>query len=91
MTHRMRLDEPIFCRIRIQGSLAQHWSEYLGGLSISVTGEPGHTETTLSGDILDQAALMGVLNGLYGMGYPLLVVECQSIQQEATEGRNEQA
>jgi hypothetical protein len=82
MKHRVRLDEPVVCHVRIQGSLAQHWSEYLGGLSISVTGEPGHTVTTLSGEVLDQAALMGILNGLYGMGYPLLSAECQSLARK---------
>ena len=30
--------------------------------------------TTLSGELLDQAALMGVLNGLYGMGYAWCLV-----------------
>ena len=85
------MGEPAACRIRIQGSLAQHWSESLGGLSISVADEAGRAVTTLCGEVKDQAVLMGVLNGLYGMGYPLLVIECQSIQQEATESRNEQA
>ena len=91
MKDRLRLGEPAACRIRIQGSLAQHWSESLGGLSISVADEADQAVTTLCGEVRDQAVLMGVLNGLYGMGYPLLVVECQSIQQEATESRNEQA
>ena len=77
MNNRLHLDEPAVCRIKIQGSLAQHWSESLGGLSISVAGETGQTVTSLSGDVLDQAALLGVLTGLYGMGYPLLSVECQ--------------
>jgi hypothetical protein len=31
--------------------------------------------TTLSGELSDQAALMGVLNALYDMGFPLLRVE----------------
>jgi hypothetical protein len=79
MNHRLHLDEPAVCHIKVQGSLAQHWSESLGGLSISVGDETGQTVTTLSGEVLDQAALMGVLTGLYGMGYPLLSVECQSL------------
>jgi hypothetical protein len=31
--------------------------------------------TTLSGEIIDQAALMGILDTLYDIGYPLLCVE----------------
>ncbi|MGW8226697.1 MAG: hypothetical protein ACWGOY_13235 [Anaerolineales bacterium] len=79
MKQRLNPDQPAFYRIQIQGYLGQHWSESLAGLSISVTGEPDQSVTTLSGEVLDQAALMGVLNGLYGMGYALLSVEYQSL------------
>ncbi len=37
--------------------------------------QEGPIVTTLSGELIDQAALMGVLNSLYDMGYPLLKVE----------------
>ncbi len=79
MKRRLRLDESAICRIQVQGSLDQHWSEFLGGLSISVTGEPGNAVTTLTGEVRDQAALMGILNGLYGMGYRLISAECRSL------------
>ena len=82
MKHRLHLDAPAVCRIKIQGALAQHWSEYLGGLLISVADEDGQTVTTLSGELLDQAALMGVLNGLYGMGYAVFSVDCQPLPSE---------
>jgi hypothetical protein len=82
MKLRLHLDEPAVCQIRVQGSLAQHWSEYLGGLSIAVADDAGQTVTTLTGEVLDQAALMGILTGLYGMGYPLLSVECQSLARK---------
>jgi len=81
MKQRLHLDEPAICRIKVQGSLAQHWSESLGGLSILVADEEGQTVTTLSGRVMDQAALMGVLTGLYGMGYALLSVDCQRINE----------
>jgi len=88
MKYHLYLDDPAVCHIRIPGSLAQHWSESLGGLSISVADQAGQTVTTLSGEVLDQAALMGILNGLYGMGYPLLSVECQSLaRKEANHAR----
>jgi hypothetical protein len=78
MKPRLHPDQPAFYRIQIQGHLGQHWSESMAGLNISVTRERDRSVTTLSGEVLDQAALMGVLNGLYGMGYTLLSVECQS-------------
>ena len=79
MKPRIHPDQPAFYRIQIQGHLGQHWSESMAGLTISVTRECDLPVTTLSGEVLDQAALMGVLNGLYGMGYTLLSVEYQSI------------
>jgi hypothetical protein len=48
------------------------------GLSVSVSDEADRIVTTLSGQVIDQAALMGILNGLYDMGYRLLAVEFQS-------------
>lgn len=74
---RLHPDQPAFYRIRIQGYLGQHWKEIMAGLTISVSGEFGQSVTTLSGEVLDQAALLGVLNGLYEMGYALLSVEYQ--------------
>jgi hypothetical protein len=61
--------------IRVQGSLRASWSDRLGGMRITPDEDrPGCT--VLEGKLLDQAALMGVLNGLYGLGLPLLLVEC---------------
>ncbi len=82
MKPRLHPDQPAFYRIQIQGYLGQHWSESMAGLTISVSGERDQSVTTLSGEVLDQAALMGVLNGLYGMGYTLLSVEYQSIYNQ---------
>ena len=32
--------------------------------------------TTLTGQLIDQSALIGVINSLYDFGYPILLVEC---------------
>jgi len=82
MKPRLHPDQPAFYRIQIQGYLGQQWSESMAGLTISVSGERDQSVTTLSGEVLDQAALIGVLNGLYGMGYTLLSVEYQSIYNQ---------
>ncbi len=75
MEHRLTRDKPAAYRIQIQGHLGQHWADYLGGLSISVSDEPDRAVTTLSGQVMDQAALFGILNSLYDLGFPLLYVE----------------
>jgi len=61
--------------IRVKGSLRANWSDRLGGMRITPDeGDPGCT--VLEGPLPDQAARMGVLNGLYDLGMPLLLVEC---------------
>ena len=63
--------------VRVQGFVGADWSDYLGGLAISLSQQEPPV-TTLRGEVLDQAALIGIINGLYDMGYPLLYVEYQS-------------
>jgi hypothetical protein len=63
-------------RVRVLGPMDKRRSEYLCGMRISSTRRQGGSiVTTLTGELVDQAALMGVLNSLYDMGYPLLKVE----------------
>ena len=58
------------------GSAGQATIRYLGGMRISsVQRHGGAIVTTLAGELIDQATLMGVLNSLYDMGYALLKVE----------------
>ena len=69
-------DTPASYRVRVLGPMDKRRSEYLCGMSISSTRRQGGSiVTTLTGELTDQAALMGVLNSLYDMGYPLLKVE----------------
>ena len=69
--------------IRVAGYLDESWSERLGGLSIhqKKAGSP-KTETTLQGVLVDQAALLGVLNTLYNLRLPLISVELQAPEEE---------
>jgi hypothetical protein len=68
--------EPAVYRIRIQGILDKNWSDYYGGMAIEHEGEPKRNPITiLMGRLSDQSALIGVLNALYDIGYPILSVE----------------
>jgi hypothetical protein len=60
-----------FFEIRIRGHLDRKWSDWLEGLEVELL-ENG--ETVLSGTLVDQAALMGVLNKLNGLNLTLLSV-----------------
>ena len=78
MTHqRLKLWTPAKYRIRVQGTLDPSWSDWLGGMSITTSGDRDEAPVTiLVGRLADQAALMGVLDTLYNYFHaPLLSVE----------------
>jgi hypothetical protein len=68
------LDDALRCRIRVAGTIEPRLSERLGGLRLGPA--RGGAITELCGSLPDQAALLGVLNGLYQFGLPLLSVDC---------------
>ena len=73
--------------IRIQGSLDQHWSDYISGATIRVKSQPdGSSVSVVTGEFQDQAALAGALNLLYNLGMPLLSVECISFERNQPVG-----
>jgi hypothetical protein len=67
---------PANYRIVVDGELDQSWSDRLAGLRIKAIKRKSRlVVTTLSGQLTDQAELLGVLNSLYNLGLPLRVVE----------------
>ena len=68
-------DGPATYQIQIQGRLDAIWSERLENMAIHVSGSGREPPvTTLHGELLDQAALVGVLNQLYAMRVAVLSV-----------------
>jgi hypothetical protein len=67
--------------IRVKGQISERWSEWLEGLAITHTPDG---ETVLSGPILDQAALYGLIARLRDLGLPLLSVNPREIEPEAS-------
>jgi hypothetical protein len=71
-----KLGTPATYRIAIIGRLDRSWSAQLGGMDIRVEHESERQAVTvLTGRLVDQAALFGVLNAVYGLGFALLSVE----------------
>ncbi len=68
-------DAPGTYRIRIAGYLDSSYSDRLGGMTISTKGKGVSPVTTLSGELVDEAALAGVLSALYDLGYSLRSVK----------------
>ncbi len=73
---RFLFDQPGHYHILVQGLLSSYWSTRLGGMEITVQ-EPASEPpvTVLTGEVRDQAALIGVLNALYDMRCTVLKVE----------------
>ncbi len=57
--------------IRIKGHIAPHWSDWFAGLTVTQTDD----ETILTGEVLDQAALYGLLARVRDLGLSLLSVK----------------
>jgi len=55
--------------IRVKGQLDESWSDWLEGLEVRLL---DNGEMILFGHVGDQAALMGLLNKLYGLNLALL-------------------
>ncbi len=72
---RIRLGQSGIYEIQVQGLISQHWLGYFNGFSINVRGEDGWAVTTMTGQIVDQAALQGILQQLYSLGLVLLFVK----------------
>jgi hypothetical protein len=73
---RSSLCEPAMYWICILGRLDKKRSAYYGGMTIEHESDPTHgSMTILTGRLVDQCALIGVLNSLHDIGCPILSVE----------------
>ena len=63
--------QPMVYQIRIKGHLGREWTDWFGGLTITAL---DNGETLLTGPVVDQAALHGVLRKVRDVGMPLLSV-----------------
>lgn len=57
--------------IKIEGCLDESWSDWFDGLAIKP--EPGG-ETSITGLVRDQAALIGLINRIHDLGLVLISV-----------------
>jgi hypothetical protein len=67
---------PTTYQIEVQGYLDENRSAWFDGMTIMPQVDPaGSSITMLTGQVLDQAALHGLLRKLYVLGLPLLSVQ----------------
>jgi hypothetical protein len=63
--------QPLVYQIRIKGHLGCEWADWFEGLAITAL---DNGETLLTGAVIDQSALHGVLRKVRDLGIPLLSV-----------------
>ena len=65
------VSRPMVYQIRLKGHLGRQWTEWFGGLTITLE---ANGETLLTGPVADQAALHGLLRKVRDLGLPLVEV-----------------
>ena len=63
--------QPTIYRIRIKGQLDSQWTDWFEGLTITLD---DNGDTLLTGSVIDQAALHGLLKKIRDLGIPLISV-----------------
>jgi hypothetical protein len=64
-------DQPVVYQIRIKGHLGPQWADWFEGLAVT---REENGDTLLSGPVVDQAVLHGLLRKVRDLGMPLLSV-----------------
>lgn len=87
MSNKLKLktdpSEPTVYQIRLRGHLGRQWSDWFGGLTITLE---DNGDTLLTGPVVDQAALHGLLRKVRDLGMPLLSVNCVQPGHSETSG-----
>ena len=63
--------QPLVYQIRIKGHLDSGWTDWFGGLTITLS---DNGDTLLTGPVIDQAALHGLLKKVRDVGMTLLSI-----------------
>jgi hypothetical protein len=63
--------QPMVYQIRVKGHLGSQWQDWFGGLTVTLE---DNGETLLTGPVVDQAALHGLIKKVRDLGMPLVSV-----------------
>ena len=64
-------EPPVVYQIRLKGHLGDRWTDWFEGLTITLE---DNGDTLLTGPVIDQAALHGLLKKVRDLGMPLVSV-----------------
>ena len=76
--------QPMVYQIRLKGHLGREWADWFEGLTITAL---NNGETLLTGAVVDQAALYGLIRKVRDVGLPLLSVVCMKPGQAEAKAR----
>ena len=72
----LQFDQSATYQIKVLGRLEERWAQWFDGMSITFTqAEDGSTVTVLTGSVIDQAALYGLIGRMRDLGLPLISIE----------------
>ena len=74
--------QPLVYQIRVKGHLDSQWTDWFGGLTITLE---DNGDTLLTGPVIDQAALHGLLKKVRDLGMPLVSVNFVNPGQAKTQ------
>ena len=78
------MNKPRVYEIRIEGLISDHWSEWFEALTIQPALDE---ETTLIGELSDQAALLGVLAKIHSLNLKIIAVTRMPAQSNSDVDR----
>ena len=87
MSSKLDPSQPVIYQIRIKGHLGHQWTDWFEGLTITLE---DNGETLLTGPVVDQAALHGLLKKVRDLGMPLLSVNRVEPDQADASGVKQQ-
>jgi hypothetical protein len=77
--------QPVVYQIRIKGHLGSQWTDWFEGLTISLE---DNGDTLLTGPVIDQASLYGLLKKVRDLGLPLVSVSPKELGQAVASDVN---
>lgn len=80
------MDMPHIYEIRVEGHLTNRWDDWFDGFTIRLE---ENEETRLTGNVIDQAALFGVLTKLHNLNLVLISVYRKSSLNNSFIARNQ--
>ena len=83
LPHQTDSNDPVIYEIKVEGQLGAQWTDWFGGLTITLH---DNGDTLISGPVIDQAALYGLLKKVRDLGMRLISVNrVQTGQDDALD------